>query len=228
MRVRGIGAFDASNLVANVGRRIDVGGKRFLVLEPSARDLLETMERAAQTLTPKDIAVLVFETGIRSGLRVVEAGAGSGGLTVALARAVGASGRVFTYDVRDEFLRVARANVESADVASTVEFKLGDVRQHIEERAVDAFVLDLKDPWSAVPAAWDALRPCGHFASFSPNMEQIKETVAAIRKHPFVDVRTIEIIEREMEVRDVGVRPSFAALGHTGYLTFARKVLEAF
>jgi tRNA (adenine57-N1/adenine58-N1)-methyltransferase len=93
---------------------------------------------------------------------------------------------------------------------------------------VDAVFLDIPDPWAAVPSAWEALRPGGHLASFSPNMEQVKETAAAIRKKPFVDQRTIELIEREMEVRDVGVRPSFAALGHTGYLTFARKVLDTF
>ena len=85
-----------------------------------------------------------------------------------------------------------------------------------------------EDPWAAVPAAWDALRPCGHLATFSPNMEQVKETAKALRAKPFVGVRTIEVIEREMEVRDVGVRPSHAALGHTGYLTFARKVLDTF
>ena len=109
-----------------------------------------------------------------------------------------------------------------------MELLRGDVRSGITQRDVDAVLIDIPDPWAAVPAAWDALRPCGHLATFSPNMEQVKETVTAIRKNPFIDVRTVELIEREIEVREVGVRPSFAALGHTGYLTFARKVLDTF
>lgn len=224
--VRGLGTFDSAKLVAHLGRRVEIGGKRFLVLEPSARDLRETMERGAQTLAAKDLALLVHEAGILPGARIVEAGAGSGWLTVALARAVGSSGRINSYDLRPEALRLAAANVEAAGLESVVELRAGDVRKGFGERGVDAVILDIPDPWSAVDAAWEALRPCGHLATFSPNMEQVKETVATIRTRPFVDTRTIEVIEREMEVRDVGVRPSFAPLGHTGYLTFARKVLE--
>lgn len=228
VRLRGLGTFDAAKLRASIGRRIAVGGKAFLVLEASSRDLRETMERGPQTLAMKDLAAILYEANIVAGARVLEAGSGSGGLTVALARVAGPSGRVVSYDLREESLRVARENVGRAGLSDAVEFRRGDVRAGVPERDFDAVVLDLLDPWSAIPAAWDALRPCGHLATFSPNMEQVKETVAAIRQRPFVDMRTIELIEREMEVRDVGVRPSFAALGHTGYLTFARKVLDTF
>ncbi|TLZ92449.1 MAG: tRNA (adenine-N1)-methyltransferase, partial [Methanobacteriota archaeon] len=98
----------------------------------------------------------------------------------------------------------------------------------ISQEDVDAVALDLEDPWAAIEPAWKALRPCGHVAAFSPNMEQVKDTVRAMTRRPFIEIRTVELIEREMEVRDVGVRPSFAPLGHTGYLTFARKVLDTF
>ena len=228
VRVEGLGTFDASKLRGQIGRRVAVGGMRFIVLEASGQDLRETMARGPQTLAAKDVALLLYTADIGAGARVVEAGAGSGALTVALARAVGPGGRVMSYDVREEALRIARTNVAAAGIASVVDFRLGDVRKGIPEHDVDAVVLDLVDPWMATAAAWDALRPCGHFASFSPNMEQVKETVAALRARPFVDHRTVEVIEREMEVRDIGVRPSFAPLGHTGYLTFARKVLDTF
>ncbi len=226
--VPGLGTFDVAKLRASVGRPVHVGDRTFLVLEPSLRDLQETLGRAAQVLTAKDVASIRFELDLVPGARVVEAGAGSGSLTLALARAVGPSGKVYSYDLREDFLDTARGNVRRAGLEPAVEFKVGDVREAIGEREVDAVAFDLPDPWAAVPAAWEALRPCGHLATFSPNMEQVKETVAAVRKKPFVEVRTIELIEREMEVRDVGVRPSFAALGHTGYLTFARKVLDTF
>jgi len=227
-RVPDLGTFESAKLLASIGRRIRVGDRSFIVLRPSAMDLRETMERGPQTLTSKDLAVILFGADVVAGTRVLEAGSGSGGLTVALARAVGPSGRVISYDVRPESLRVARKNVERAGVESIVEFRTADVRQGVSDRDLDAVVLDIEDPWSAVGPAWDSLRPCGTLASFSPNMEQVKETVATIRARPFVLVRTIEVIEREMEVREVGVRPSFAALGHTGYLTFARKVLDTF
>lgn len=226
-RVPDLGTFESANLLKHVGRRIDLGKRSLLVLEPSRRDLHETMQHGPQTLVPKDLAAILYEADIVPGALVVEAGAGSGGLTVALARAVGAAGRVVSYDMSEDALRVARANVASAGFESA-EFRLGDIRKGVPDRDVNAVVLDLVDPWAAVGAAWEALRPCGHLATFSPNMEQMKETVASMSTRPFVDVRTIEIIEREMEVRDVGVRPSFAPLGHTGYLTFARKVLEPF
>ena len=173
-------------------------------------------------------AAILFAADVGPGAHVVEAGSGSGALSVVLASAVSREGRVVSYDVREEFLETARSNAARAGLAARIEFRTGDVRLGINEVDLDAVVLDIPDPWAAVQAAWDALRPCGHLACFSPNMEQVKETVAAIRARPFVDVYTIELIERHMEVRDVGVRPSFAPLGHTGYLTFARKVLEGF
>jgi tRNA (adenine57-N1/adenine58-N1)-methyltransferase catalytic subunit len=226
--VPGVGTFEGARLLASVGRRITVGTKSFLVLTPSLRDLHETMDREAQTLVPKDLAAILFEVSLSAGMRVAEAGVGSGGLTMALAWTVRPSGRVVGYDVRRESLRLAAANVERAGLSAYVDFREKDVRKGIQDRDLDALVLDLPDPWMAIPAAWEALRPCGHLACFSPNMEQVKQTAEAIRARPFVDLRTVELIEREMEVRNIGVRPSFAPLGHTGYLTFARKVLDTF
>jgi tRNA (adenine57-N1/adenine58-N1)-methyltransferase catalytic subunit len=186
------------------------------------------MERGPQTLATKDLAILLYEMDIKPGSRVAEGGSGSGAMAVTLARTVGEMGAVYSYDVRKEFLAVAQKNAQHAGVESRIQFLEADLRAGIRQRELDAVFLDIPDPWAAVAGAWEALRPCGALASFSPNMEQVKETVAAVRKKPFVEVRTIELIEREMEVRDVGVRPSFAALGHTGYLTFARKVLDTF
>lgn len=228
VRVPGLGAIDGTKLRGLVGRRTSIGSRSFLVLEPSPRDFHETMARGPQILAPKDIASILYEADICPGVRVIEGGTGSGALTCALARAVGPEGRVYSYELREESLAVAKSNVAAAGMEGRVEFRIADLRTSLTDGGVDAVVLDLPDPWAAVPGAWQALRPCGHLATFSPNMEQVKETSAAIRKRPFVDLRTIELIEREMEVRDLGVRPSFAPLGHTGYLTFARKVLDTF
>jgi tRNA (adenine57-N1/adenine58-N1)-methyltransferase len=227
-RVQTIGTFESAKLLANIGRRIQVGTESLLVLRPSGRDFSDTMRRGAQILTPKDLAAILYEADVRAEAHVVEAGTGSGALTVALARAVGPNGHVVSYDVQEAALRTARTNATAAGLESIIEFRLDDIRKGVPDREVDSVVLDIEDPWSAVDPVFDSLRVCGYLAVFSPNMEQVKETVRAIKRRPFIAVRTIELIEREIEVREVGVRPSFAPLGHTGYLTFARKVLDTF
>ena len=224
--VPGVGVVRTDILRAAVGRRWSVGGRAFLVLTPSIRDTVGAVRRQAQIIGPKDAPSLVWNCDVKAGDFVVEVGAGSGALTLVLAQAVGPDGHVVTYDLRPDFLEVARANVSDAGLAGRFEFKLGDARMAIPETGVDAFVLDIPDPWEAVGTAANALRPCGHFASNSPNVEQVNRTVAALRAGTFVEIRTVEIIEREIEASESGTHPSFAPLGHTGYLTFARHVLE--
>ena len=228
LNIPSVGVVRADLLRRSIGRRWTVGDRAFLVLTPSIRDLIGSVRRDAQIVGPKDLPSLVWNCDLKAGDLVVEAGAGSGALTVALARAIGPNGRVVTYDVRPDFLEVAHANVTAAGFQDSVQFKLGDVRGGVAERDADAFVLDIPDPWAAAGTAEDALRPCGHFASYSPNVEQVSRTVAALRASVFVEIRTVEIIEREIEASDSGTHPSFAPLGHTGYLTFARSVLETF
>ncbi len=224
--VPAVGVVRADALRSAVGRRWSVGGRSFLVLTPSIRDAVGSVRRQAQIIGPKDAPSLVWNCDVKAGDLVVEAGAGSGALTLVIAQAVGPGGRVVTYDVRPDFLDVARANVTAAGLEGRVEFKVGDARAGIAETNADAFVLDIPDPWEAVGTAVTVLRPCGHFASFSPNVEQVSRTVAALRTGTFVEIRTVEIIEREIEAHESGTHPSLAPLGHTGYMTFARRVLE--
>lgn len=228
VKVPGVGVVRADSLRASIGRRKTIGGRSFLVLTPTMRDDLGGLRRRAQIIGPKDIPALLWNCDLKAGDFVVEVGAGSGSLTLALAQAIGPGGRVVTYDLRRDFLEVARKNVASVGLEGRVEFKIGDARTEISERDADAVVLDIPDPWDAVRASAEALRPCGTFASFSPNAEQVNLTVKALRTATFVEVRSMEIIEREIVAQESGTRPSFAPLGHTGYMTFARKVLDTF
>jgi tRNA (adenine57-N1/adenine58-N1)-methyltransferase len=223
-----LGVVRADALRDSIGRRWTVGDRSFLVLTPSIRDLVESVRREAQIVGPKDAPAIVWNCDVKAGDLVVEGGAGSGALTLSLARFIRPNGRVVTYDIRPDFLDRARANVSAAGLQDSVTFKVGDVRAAVDERDVDAFILDIPDPWEAVGTLAAALRPCGHFASYSPNMEQVSRTVGVLRKEAFVEIRTVEIIEREIVAQESGTRPSFAPLGHTGYLTFARKVLDTF
>jgi len=225
-QVPGVGVLSLEKLRANLGKRLSIGDRAVLVLPASRRDRMEGLERRAQTIGPKDAASILFSADVSPGDTVVEAGAGSAWLTVALASAVGPQGRVITYEERADFAAFARENLHRAGLFGRVEIRIADVSAGIPERDVDAVIIDIPDPWTTVRPAWESLRIGGAFASFSPNVEQVRQTVEAILREPFVELRTVEIIERELEVKDTGTKPSFAPLGHTGYVTTARKALD--
>ncbi len=227
VHVKGVGKVATDSLGRLIGRRMSVGEKAYMVLRPSVRDSMETVRRKAQIIVPKDAAAITFNCSLEAGDHVVEGGSGSGALTIALAHAVSPNGKVSSYDVRSDFLEVARRNVEAAGFDGLVEFKEGDICEGISEREVKAVVLDLPDPWRALSAAGEALQPTGHLASYSPTVEQLRETVLALREEGFVEIRTVEVLERRIEVKR-GTRPAFDMLGHTGYMTFGRKALEPF
>ena len=203
-------------------------GVEFYALRPLIRDRILKTDRRTQVLYPKDIGYLLLQLDVGSGSRVVEAGTGSGALTMALANAVRPGGMVYTYEINPRFQRVAAGNIVRAGLADYVELKEGDVTEGIdEEEEVDAVVLDLATPWAVVPLAYEALAGGGVFASFSPTIEQVMKTVSAIREHPFIDVETIELILRNITVAENKTRPQTRMIGHSGYLTTARKVLES-
>jgi len=116
-------------------------------------------------------------------------------------------------------------NIKKAYLESFVETKLKDVTIGISEKNLDAIILDIPNPWDAVGHAYKSLKPGGYLCTFSPLSSQVENTVKEIKKHSFIEIETTENIQRKMIVNDYGMRPSFDMLGHTGYLTFARKVL---
>lgn len=201
-------------------------GVRFHALKPLIRDrVLRTMRRT-QIIYPKDMGFILLMADVGPGSRVVEAGTGSGALTLALANAVRPEGRVYSYEIRPEFQKVAADNIRRAGLESYVEFRLGDVTKGIEEDDVDAVILDMPIPWLVVPHAHRALKGGGVFLSFSPTIEQVMKTVSALREHPFIDVETYELILRRLIVQEKRTRPETLMIGHTGYITAARKVIQ--
>jgi tRNA (adenine57-N1/adenine58-N1)-methyltransferase len=199
---------------------------RFHVLRPLIRDRILKTDRRTQVLYPKDIGYLLIRLSVGPGSRIVEAGTGSGALTCALANAVRPDGRVYSYDINPGFQRVASDNIERAGLMDYVELREGDVTKSIEEVDADAVVLDMATPWLAVPHSYRALAGSGVFASFSPTIEQVMKTVSALRENPFVEVDTVELILRRMMVAENRTRPQTLMVGHSGYLTTARKILD--
>jgi tRNA (adenine57-N1/adenine58-N1)-methyltransferase catalytic subunit len=201
-------------------------GIYFTTLKPALTDFIMKSSRNTQIIYPKDAALIVMFSGIGPGSRVVESGTGTGSLTTALAHYVGSTGKVYTYELRSEFQKNAAKNLERSKLIDHVEMKSGDVTLGIEEREVDAVILDLAVPWLVVPHAYEALRPSGVIVSFSPTIDQVVKTAEALRENGFVFIETIECMMRAMQVERGKTRPQTLMTGHTGYITHARKILK--
>ncbi|MBS7639655.1 MAG: tRNA (adenine-N1)-methyltransferase [Candidatus Bathyarchaeia archaeon] len=200
-------------------------GVDFVAFKPSIRDYVYKSARGTQIIYPKDMALIILFGNIGPGSRVVEAGTGVGALTTALASYVRPTGRVYSYEVRGEFLEIARKNLERAGVLDYVELKNKDITQGIDEVNVDAVVLDMATPWLVVPHAYRALRGSGSFISFSPTIDQVVRTVEDLRANNFADIETIECLIRRIRAERGKTRPETLMTGHTGYMVFARKTI---
>jgi tRNA (adenine57-N1/adenine58-N1)-methyltransferase len=198
----------------------------FVALKPSIRDYVFKVSRRTQIIYPKDIALVIMFGNIQPGSKVVEAGTGTGAMTIALAYHVKSSGRIYSYEVREEFIEAAAKNLEKAGVMEYVKLKNGDVTQGIEEQDVDTVVLDLATPWLVVPHAYSALKGSGIFVSFSPTIDQVVKTAEALKENGFVGIETIESLVRRIQTEKGRTRPETLMTGHTGYTTFARKALK--
>jgi tRNA (adenine57-N1/adenine58-N1)-methyltransferase len=201
-------------------------GIEFTALKPSLTDYIMKSSRQTQITYPKDAALIVMFSGIGPGNRVVESGTGTGALTMVLAHYVKPEGRVYSYELREEFQKNAEKNLKRANLLDFVELKSGDVTAGIEERNLDAVILDLAVPWLVVPHAYAALKPSGIIVSFSPTIDQVVKTTEALKENNFVFIETVECLMRGMQVERGKTRPHTMMTGHTGYITHARKTLK--
>ena len=201
-------------------------GVEFIALKPLLRDYIMKSVRKTQITYPKDIALIIMFSGIGSGSRVVEAGTGTGALTTALAHYVKPNGKVYSYEIREDFLKTAEKNLKRAGLLEYVELKKKDVTAGIDEAEVDAVILDLATPWLVIPHAYTAIKPSGTIVSFSPTIDQVVKTVEALKENRFVNIETVECLMRWMQVERGKTRPQTLMTGHTGYITFARKAIK--
>ncbi|MFC4549960.1 MULTISPECIES: methyltransferase domain-containing protein [Halorussus] len=202
-------------------------GERFEVRRLRGPDLFNHFERTGAPMMPRDVGLVVGHTGVGAGDRVLDTGTGTGVLAAYLGR-VGAS--VTTFERDPEFADIARENMELADVADRVDVRTGDLTEELDESEgtdelgrFDVLTLDTGDAAEVVARAPDLLVPGGFVAVYSPFVESSRDVVEAAREADLQSIETLETIQRRMDFDDRGSRPSTAGVGHTGYLTFARR-----
>jgi len=208
-----IGSPEGSTVLGSTGRR-------FLVVRPTLTDVVLKMPRGAQVIYPKDLAAIMVLADIAPGASVLEAGVGSGALSMALLRA---GAEVVGYELREDFAERARANVEAL-VGDHPHYRieLRDVYEGIEERGLDRIVLDLPEPWRVLPHAEVAMRPGGILCAYLPTINQTSELRNALAHSAFGMASTVEVLYRTWHVETRSVRPDHRMVGHTGFLTTAR------
>jgi len=174
---------------------------------------------------PKDVATILIWGDIHPGARVVEVGVGPGATTIALLRAIGPTGELVTYEIRDDFITMARNNVARFHgPAPQWRVVPADAYLGIAERNVDRMVVDVPEPWHVIPHAAAALRPGGVFVGFTPTTPQMQQMVVALRAHGFAAIEAMESLQRHWHVTDRSVRPEHRMVAHSGFLVIARRL----
>lgn len=203
-------------------------GNPFYVLQPALGDLLKELPRNTQILYPKDIGFILVQMGIGERQVVLEAGTGSGSLTSAMAFAVGSRGKVITYEAREEMQKLARKNISRLGLEERVEFKLRELTKEegFDEEGVDALFLDLPNPYDYIHHARKALKMGGFFGSILPTVNQVSKLLLALRQFDFAFVDVCEVLLRYYKPEPERLRPVDRMVAHTGFLIFARPVLN--
>ncbi len=204
------------------------GGTRLLLLRPRLADYILKMKRGAQVVYPKDLGPIIVFADIGPEMTVLEAGTGSGALTLALCRAVGPTGRVISVERREDHAERARKTIRRwhGEIPDNLELRLGDVEPVVAEVRPERIVLDLPEPWHALEAAADHQPGGGVFSAYLPTIPQVQTTVERARQlGVFAEIEVKEFLFRDWKISGRSVRPSHEMVGHTGFLVFMRKTL---
>lgn len=196
-------------------------GKQMTVIETSFMDLYRKMKRGPQMIPQKDIGTIITETGIGKDSIVIDAGSGSGGLSIFLANICK---KVYSYEIRDDFFDLVKKNIDFLGIKNITQIK-GSIYDGIKQKNADVLTLDLPEPWKVIGHAANALKSGGYIVSYSPTIPQVSDFVEAINEEKaFTYLKTVEIILREWDVDKRKIRPKSQPIGHSGFMSFARKI----
>jgi tRNA (adenine57-N1/adenine58-N1)-methyltransferase len=198
-------------------------GRPYRILKPTLYDLVKNVRRQTQIIYPKDIGYIAMRLSAVSGARIVEAGSGSGSLTVALAALVGPAGKVYTYERRPEFKKLCTRNLEWAGFGDgRVEQFDRDIAEGFLPHAADALFLDVRTPWEYLQHIPGAVLPGAPLGFLLPTVPQVADLLAGLEAGPFEELEVLEILLRRWKPVSERLRPDDRMVAHTGFLVFAR------
>jgi len=193
------------------------------LLRPSTDDLMMKTSRESGIIYPKDAGLILLKAGIHAGTKVLEIGTGSGALTTVLAQTVQPTGKVFSYDRREDFLKLAGKNLKRASLLEWVSLNQREPQQAFPEKDFDAVILDIPTPWEEIETVREALTGGGALVSLNPTYNQIEQTAETLRQGGFIRVEACEILLRPILARPGRTRPVQRMVSHTEFLVFATK-----
>ena len=199
--------------------------KYVYLLRPTMYDYVMKIQHGTQIVYPKDLGYIVARSGIGSGQKILEIGTGSGSLTSFIANIVKPRGHVYTFDVNENFMKIAEKNIKKAGVSKYVTQHNLDLktRKKMPLEDIDVALIDLGDPWTVIPQVRQMLKGSGAVFAICPTMNQLEKLTMALVENEFTDIESTEHILRTIEAREGKTRHSFQGIGHTTYLCFARK-----
>ncbi len=209
---------------ANYGTEVKTTlGVPMRLQEPHLHDLLKGVKRQTQIIYPKDIAYICMRLGVGEGRTVIEAGSGSGALTLGMSWFSGKTGHVHTYEAREEFHKLVRRNLAWAGVGENVTLHHRDIAEGFTVEGADALFLDVRTPWEYLDHALKAVRPGASLAFLLPTVDQVSKLLLAFESRPFDEIEVCELLLRHWKPLADRLRPNDRMVAHTGFLVFCRQ-----
>jgi tRNA (adenine57-N1/adenine58-N1)-methyltransferase len=202
-------------------------GLKFTAFKPLLGDFVLSMPRGATIVYPKDAAMIIGVADVFPGAKVIEAGVGSGALSISLLRAIGKDGKLFSFERREDFAEIARENVKTyfGSIPSQWQLEVGSVQEFSTDEKYDRVILDMLAPWECVAFAADVLRPGGVFLAYVATTTQLSATAEALKEDGrFTEPLSSETIVRDWHHEGLAVRPMQRMIGHTGFLIVSRRM----
>lgn len=211
---------------ANVGDVLETHlGKKYTVIEPNINDYIELMKRNCSIILPQDLGLVTGFTGIGYGSKIVESGTGAGSSLLFFANIIGPKGHVYSYEIREDFVEIIKKNIDGTDFDNITLYNQ-DVTEGFkeEDHSIDLVFLDLPKPYEVIEDAYRILKTGGFIAVYTPYVEQFQIVNKVLGKTGFKHITIREGNVREIEIKNNKTRPNSRMAGHTGYITFARKM----
>ncbi|MCX7760876.1 MAG: tRNA (adenine-N1)-methyltransferase [Hydrogenothermaceae bacterium] len=199
-------------------------GDSFIILKPTLYEIIMMgINRKTQIVYPKDSAYITLKLGLRSGLKVLESGIGSGAMSIVMANALYPDGRIYAYEREKDFLENAVKNIDLAGFKDVVIPHHKDLSEDIDEKDFDAAFIDVREPWYYISKVRELLKPGSMVGFLVPTTNQVSEVIKELKNCQFIDIEVEEILVRPYKPVPDRLRPEDRMVAHTGYLIFARK-----